>query len=71
MKDKVGNFSNSTSGISNGISEQVEMGLQGLGYTSKESKEVVSQIREQIEDSNMDLPTAIKLALQAKGNSKK
>ena len=71
LKDKVGNFSNSTSGISNGISEQVEMGLQGLGYTSKESKEVVSQIREQIEDSNMDLPTAIKLALQAKGNSKK
>lgn len=71
LKDKVGSFSNSTSGISNGISEQVEMGLQGLGYTSKESKEVVSQIREQIEDSNMDLPTAIKLALQSKGKSKK
>lgn len=71
LKDKVGSFSNSTSGISNGISEQVEMGLQGLGYTSKESKEVVSQIREQIEDSRMDLPTAIKLALQSKGKSKK
>ena len=47
------------------------MGLQGLGYTSKESKEVVAQIRDQIESGNMELAAAIKLALQSTGKSKK
>ena len=71
LKEKVGGFANSGSQTSNGISEQVEMGLQGLGYTSKESKEVVAQIRDQIESANMELAAAIKLALQTTGKSKK
>ena len=71
LKEKVGTFANSGSQISNGISNQVEMGLQGLGYTSKESKEVVAQIRDQIESANMELAAAIKLALQTTGKSKK
>ena len=71
LKEKVGTFANSGSQTSNGISDQVEMGLQGLGYTSKESKEVVAQIRDQIESVNMELAAAIKLALQTTGKSKK
>ena len=71
LKEKVGTFVNSTSQTSSGISNQVEMGLQGLGYTSKESKEVVTQIRDQIESGNMELAAAIKLALQSTGKSKK
>lgn len=71
LKEKVGTFANSGSQTSNGISDQVEMGLQGLGYTSKESKEVVAQIRDQIESANMELAAAIKLALQTTGKSKK
>ena len=71
LKEKVGIFANSGSQTSNGISDQVEMGLQGLGYTSKESKEVVAQIRDQIESANMELAAAIKLALQSTGKSKK
>ena len=71
LKEKVGTFANSGSQTSNGISDQVEIGLQGLGYTSKESKEVVAQIRDQIESANMELAAAIKLALQTTGKSKK
>ena len=71
LKDKVGAFAKSGSKDSNGISDQVEMGLQGLGYTPKESKEVVAQIHDQIESTGMDLATAMKLALQSTGKSKK
>jgi Holliday junction DNA helicase RuvA len=71
LKDKVGIYVNTNNQTSSGISSQVEMGLQGLGFTSKESKEVVEQIRDQIESANMDLAAAIKLALQSTGKSKK
>ena len=71
LKDKVGAFANSGSKVSNGISDQVEMGLQGLGYTSKESKDAVAQIRNQIESTDIDLASAMKLALQSTGKSKK
>jgi len=71
LKDKVSNYLNSDKQISNGVVDQVELGLQGLGFTVKESKEVVAQIRDQISDSKMDLPSAIKLALQSTGKGKK
>lgn len=71
LKEKVGNFAQANGKISNGVSDQVEMGLQGLGYTSKESKEVVAQIRDEIERAELDLATAMKLALQSTGKSKK
>jgi Holliday junction DNA helicase RuvA len=71
LKDKVGAYANSGGQASNGISDQVEMGLQGLGYTSKESKDAVAQIRDEIESTDMDLASAMKLALQSTGKSKK
>lgn len=71
LKEKVGIYANSNSQTSNGISDQVEMGLQGLGYTPKESKEVVAGIKDQIESANLELGAAIKLALQSTGKSKK
>jgi Holliday junction DNA helicase RuvA len=71
LKEKASAFAKSSGSISNGVSDQVELGLQGLGFTSKESKEVVAQIRNQIDNSEMDLATAMKLALQSTGKSKK
>lgn len=71
LKEKVGTYANSSGQTSNGIVDQVEMGLQGLGYTSKESKEVVAGIKDQIESGNLELAAAIKLALQSTGKSKK
>jgi len=71
LKEKASAFAKSSGSISNGVSDQVELGLQGLGFTSKESKEVVAQIRNQIEGDQLDLATAMKLALQSTGKSKK
>ena len=71
LRDKVGTYAKSGSKVSKGISDQVEMGLQGLGYTSKESKDAVAQIRDEIESTGMDLTSAMKLALQSTGKSKK
>jgi len=70
LKEKVSTYLNSSKQISNGVIDQVELGLQGLGFTAKESKEVVAQIRDQITESKMDLPSAIKLALQSTGKGK-
>jgi len=71
LKEKVSPYSNSGSKLSNEINNKVEVALQGLGYTVKESKDVVSQIRAQIESENLELSQAIKLALQFSGSSKK
>jgi Holliday junction DNA helicase RuvA len=71
LKEKVSPYSNSGSKLSNEINNQVEVALQGLGYTVKESKDVVSQIRAQIESENLELSQAIKLALQFSGSGKK
>ena len=71
LKEKVSTYSNSGSKLSNEINNQVEVALQGLGFTAKESKDVVSQIRAQIESENLELSQAIKLALQFSGTGKK
>lgn len=72
LKEKAGSFALQSGGRNlNGISDQVEMGLQGLGYSTKESKEVVAQIRDEIESAELDLAAAMKLALQSTGKSKK
>jgi Holliday junction DNA helicase RuvA len=71
LKDKAISYANSGSKISTQINDQVEVALQGLGFTTKESKEVVSQIRAQIESEKLDLSQAIKLALQFTGTGKR
>ena len=71
LKDKVSPFLQQESKSANQITNQVEVALQGLGYSVKESKEVTSQIRRQIDDDNLDLSQAIKLALQFSGTGKK
>lgn len=71
LKDKVSLYLQHESKSANQISNQVEVALQGLGYSVKESKEVTSQIRNQIEENNLDLSGAIKLALQFSGSGKK
>ena len=71
LKDKSLTYANSGSKISTEINEQVEVALQGLGYTAKESKDVISQIRSQIESEKLDLSQAIKLALQFTGTGKR
>ena len=71
LKDKVATYLQHESKSANQISNQVEVALQGLGYSVKESKEVTSQIRNQIDENNLDLSGAIKLALQFSGSGKK
>lgn len=71
LKDKVVTYLQHESKSANQISNQVEVALQGLGYSVKESKEVTSQIRNQIDEDNLDLSGAIKLALQFSGSGKK
>lgn len=69
LKEKVGVYITSSDQHSIGINEQVEMGLQGLGYSVKESREVVAQIAGEIQ--GLDLASAIKLSLQYVGKSNK
>ena len=69
LKDKVDLYSNNQS--TSDTPEQVELALQGLGYSAKESKDVVAQIRKDIAANDLDLPSAIKLALQSTGKSKR
>jgi holliday junction DNA helicase RuvA len=71
LKDKVVTYLQHESKSANQISNQVEVALQGLGYSVKESKEVTSQIRNQIDEKNLDISQAIKLALQFSGSGKK
>ena len=71
LKDKVSPYLQQESKSANQISNQVEVALQGLGFSVKESKEVTSQIRNQIDENNLDLSGAIKLALQFSGSGKK
>lgn len=71
LKDKVATYLQHESKSANQISNQVEVALQGLGYSVKESKEVTSQIRNQIDEKNLDISQAIKLALQFSGSGKK
>jgi len=71
LKEKVSLYLQHESKSANQISNQVEVALQGLGYSVKESKEVTSQIRKQIDENNLDLSGAIKLALQFTGSGKK
>ena len=71
LKEKVSLYLQHESKSANQISNQVEVALQGLGYSVKESKEVTSQIRNQIDENNLDISQAIKLALQFSGSGKK
>lgn len=71
LKDKVATYLNHESVSANQISNQVEIALQGLGFTAKESKDVTSQIRKQIDENELDISQAIKLALQLSGPGKK
>ncbi len=71
LKDKVSSYLQHESKSANQISTQVEVALQGLGYSVKESKDVTAQIRNQIDEKNLDLSGAIKLALQFSGSGKK
>jgi len=70
LKDKLANYS--IAGISgeNQLKDQVESALQGLGYTPKESRLMVSQSLNQLPSENIDIASAIKLALAANTSGK-
>jgi Holliday junction resolvasome RuvABC DNA-binding subunit len=52
------------------IKDQVESALQGLGYTPKESRLMVSQSLNQLPSETIDIASAIKLALAANTSGK-
>jgi Holliday junction DNA helicase RuvA len=65
LKDKLANYSIAGVSSENQLKDQVESALQGLGYTPKESRLMVSQSLNQLPSENIDIASAIKLALAA------
>jgi Holliday junction DNA helicase RuvA len=63
LKDKLANYSIAGVSSENQLKDQVESALQGLGYTPKESRLMVSQSLNQLPSENIDIASAIKLAL--------
>jgi Holliday junction DNA helicase RuvA len=70
LKDKLGNYSIASVSSENHLKDQVESALQGLGYTPKESRLMVSQSLNQLPSQNIDIASAIKLALAANTSGK-
>ena len=67
LKDKVSIYLSTDLANDNPISGQLEAALVGLGYSSKESKLILADIASELNAKKLDLPTALKLALQSKG----
>lgn len=67
LKDKVSIYLSTDLANDNPISGQLEAALVGLGYSSKESKLILADIAPELNAKKLDLPTALKLALQSKG----
>ena len=67
LKDKVSIYITTDLVNDNPISGQLEAALVGLGYSSKESKLILADIASELNAKKLDLPTALKLALQSKG----
>ena len=67
LKDKVSIYLTTDLVNDNPISGQLEAALVGLGYSSKESKLILADIASELNSKKLDLPTALKLALQSKG----
>jgi len=70
LKDKLANYSIAGVSNENQLKDQVESALQGLGYTPKESHLMVSQSLNQLPSENIDIASAIKLALAANTSRK-
>jgi holliday junction DNA helicase RuvA len=70
LKDKLANFSSSNDSSEGSLKNQVESALQGLGYTPKESRLMVNQALNQISGEQIDIASAIKLALATSSTGK-
>ena len=70
LKDKLANYSIAGVSGASQLKDQVESALQGLGYTPKESRLMVSQSLNQLPSENIDIASAIKLALAANTSGK-
>jgi Holliday junction DNA helicase RuvA len=70
LKDKLANYLIAGVSDKNHFKDQVESALQGLGYTPKESRLMVSQSLNQLPSENIDIASAIKLALAANTSGK-
>lgn len=70
LKDKLANYSTTGNSGENQLKDQVESALQGLGYSPKESRLMVSQTLNQLTNESIDIASAIKLALTANTSGK-
>lgn len=70
LKDKLANYSTNGRSGENQLKDQVESALQGLGYSPKESRLMVSQTLNQLTNESIDIASAIKLALTANTSGK-
>jgi len=70
LKDKLDNYSIAGVSGESQLKNQVESALQGLGYTPKESRLMVSRSLNQLPSENIDIASAIKLALAVNTSGK-
>jgi Holliday junction DNA helicase RuvA len=69
LKDKVAAFATSTANSNLSISNQVENALQGLGYSAKDSANMVNQVLEDSKGEDLSSAEILKLALKQVGKN--
>jgi Holliday junction DNA helicase RuvA len=67
LKDKAANFAGGNVSAKLSITNQVENALQGLGYSTKESSAMISQIAVSEKIENLNAAEILKLALKTGG----
>ena len=69
LKDKVAVFASFTSNANLSVSNQVENALQGLGYSAKDSTNMVNQVLEASKGEDLSSSEILKLALKQVGKN--
>ena len=69
LKDKVAAFASFTSNANLSVSNQVENALQGLGYSAKDSTNMVNQVLEASKGEDLSSSEILKLALKQVGKN--
>lgn len=68
LKDKVSNFSKGHIGSENAMKNQVEIALQGLGYSVKDASVMVAQVANSENIDDLSAAEILKLALKISGS---
>jgi Holliday junction DNA helicase RuvA len=69
LKDKVAAFASSTANSNLSVSNQVENALQGLGYSTKDAANMVTQVLRNSKNKDLTSAEILKLALKQVGKN--